>query len=64
MSQKIADKDITQRNELGQNVLVVPKGQPVPDDLEAAAAATVPIRQAEVEQPEPKAKPKRSKSKK
>jgi hypothetical protein len=32
-SQNLAAKDIVRRNHLGQNVLVVPKGQPIPDDL-------------------------------
>lgn len=33
---KIAKKDITIQNDLGQTVVVVPAGQPVPDDLDAA----------------------------
>lgn len=52
MSQKIAEKDITRVNEAGQRVLVVPKGQPIPADLEEAVADTVPVRQAE--EPAPK----------
>jgi hypothetical protein len=32
-SQNLAAKDIVRRNHLGQNVLVVPKGQPIPADL-------------------------------
>lgn len=30
----LAAKDIVRRNHLGQNVLVVPKGQPIPDHIE------------------------------
>jgi hypothetical protein len=33
-SQDLAAKDIVRRNHLGQNVLVVPKGQPIPDSVE------------------------------
>jgi hypothetical protein len=33
VSKNVAAKDIVRRNHLGQNVLVVPKGQPIPDDL-------------------------------
>jgi hypothetical protein len=32
-NQNLAAKDIIRRNDLGQNVVVVPKGQPIPDDL-------------------------------
>lgn len=31
---KIAEKDITRVNDLGQNVVLVPKGQPIPEDLD------------------------------
>jgi hypothetical protein len=47
LSAKIADKDITRVNEAGQTVLVVPKGQRIPANLEEAASDTVPVRQAE-----------------
>lgn len=57
MSEKIAKEDIVKENAAGQQVVVVPKGQPIPDDLDAAVEATVPITQAEPE-------PKGSKSKK
>jgi hypothetical protein len=33
MSKNIAAKDVIRRNDLGQMVLVVPKGQPIPDGL-------------------------------
>jgi len=33
-SENLAAKDIVRRNHLGQNVLVVPKGQPIPEGLE------------------------------
>jgi hypothetical protein len=51
-AEKIAEEDIVVRNELGQNVVVVPKGQPIPDDFdeEAYAARTVSIRQADRDQ--------------
>lgn len=32
--QNLAARDIVRRNHLGQNVLVVPKGQPIPDGLD------------------------------
>lgn len=32
--ENLAAKDIVRRNHLGQNVVVVPKGQPIPADLE------------------------------
>jgi hypothetical protein len=32
-NQNLAAKDIVRRNHLGQNVVVVPKGQPIPEDL-------------------------------
>lgn len=52
-SQKVAEEDITGTNELGQTVVLVPKGHPIPDDFdeEAAASSTVPIRQAPEEEP-------------
>lgn len=31
----IAARDIVRRNHLGQNVVVVPKGQPIPEDVDA-----------------------------
>jgi hypothetical protein len=34
MSDKVAKKDIVRKNHLGQNVVVVPKGQLIPDGLE------------------------------
>jgi hypothetical protein len=34
MAGRIAKKDIVRTNHLGQSVVVVPKGQPIPDDLE------------------------------
>jgi hypothetical protein len=34
MADKVADKDITIENAMGQTVVVVPEGQPVPDDLD------------------------------
>lgn len=34
MSQRIAERDIVQKNAAGQNVVVVAKGQPIPDGLE------------------------------
>jgi hypothetical protein len=34
MSDRIAKKDIIRTNHLGQRVVVVPKGQPIPDGLE------------------------------
>jgi hypothetical protein len=37
MSEKIADKDIVETNSLGQNVVIVPKGQPIPAHLSKAA---------------------------
>ena len=39
MSNRIAEKDITEVNSLGQTVVVVPKGQRVPDGIEPPAAA-------------------------
>jgi hypothetical protein len=39
MGTNLAAKDIIRRNNLGQNVVVVPKGQPIPDDLEDVTAA-------------------------
>ena len=47
--ERIAEQDIVRRNELGQNVVIVPKGQPIPEgfDEDEAAARSVPIRQAE-----------------
>lgn len=33
-TQNIAARDVIRKNHLGQHVLVVPKGQPIPDDLE------------------------------
>lgn len=55
MSEKIAKEDIVVRNELGQNVVVVPKGQPIPKDFDEdeAAARTVPIRNAPQDEAEP-----------
>ena len=52
-SQKVAEEDIVVTNELGQNVVVVAKGHPIPDDFdeETAASSTVPIRQADEEEP-------------
>lgn len=38
-AKNLAAKDIVRRNHLGQNVLVVPKGQPIPDDLEDVTEA-------------------------
>lgn len=46
MSDKIAKKDIVKENEIGQQVVIVPAGQPIPEDLDAAVAATVPQRDA------------------
>lgn len=37
MTQKIAEKDLTRRNALGQNVVVVPKGQPIPEGFDSAS---------------------------
>lgn len=34
MGQNLAAKDIVRRNQIGQNVVVVPKGQPIPEGLE------------------------------
>jgi hypothetical protein len=34
MSSTLAAKDIVRRNHLGQHVVVVPKGQPIPEGLE------------------------------
>lgn len=34
MSKNIAAKDIVRRNHLGQNVMLVAKGQPIPDGLD------------------------------
>jgi hypothetical protein len=31
--QSLAARDIVRRNHLGQNVVIVPKGQPIPADL-------------------------------
>lgn len=39
MAEKIAERDITQVNALGQTVVVVPKGQPIPADLDVDAKA-------------------------
>lgn len=47
MADKIAKEDITQVNEAGQTVVLVPAGQPIPDDLDAKLAATVPHRHAD-----------------
>jgi hypothetical protein len=35
VAEKTASKDITIENAMGQTVVVVPAGQPVPDDLDA-----------------------------
>ena len=32
--ESIAARDIVRRNSFGQNVVVVPKGQPIPDSIE------------------------------
>lgn len=37
MTDKIAEEDITEVNALGQTVVVVPKGQPVPEGVDAPA---------------------------
>jgi hypothetical protein len=37
MSDKVAKKDIIRTNHLGQRVVVVPKGQVIPDGLELQA---------------------------
>ena len=65
-SERIAEKDIVVRNELGQHVVVVPKGQPIPADFdeEAYAAQSVPIRQADEEEPEEEKPAKRTAKKK
>ena len=34
MTGKVAKQDITRRNHLGQMVVVVPKGHPIPEGLE------------------------------
>jgi hypothetical protein len=61
-AERIAEEDIVVRNEAGQYVVVVPKGQPIPDDFdeEAYAARTVSIRQADAED-EPDEEPKTAK---
>lgn len=33
-AKNVAAKDIVRTNAIGQHVLVVPKGQPIPDDLD------------------------------
>ena len=33
-TQNLAAKDIVRKNEIGQHVLVVPKGQPIPEGLD------------------------------
>ena len=33
-SENVAARDIVRRNSFGQNVVVVPKGQPIPDSIE------------------------------
>lgn len=45
---KVAQKDIVVENNAGQNVVVVPAGQPVPDDLDdrKKAAKAGPVSQA------------------
>ena len=35
--ERIAEQDIVRRNELGQNVVIVPKGQPIPEGFDYAA---------------------------
>lgn len=44
---KVAKDDITVKNNAGQNVVVVPAGQPIPDDLDAQKklAAVGPVSQ-------------------
>lgn len=37
--QKVAKEDIVVQNEAGQNIVVVPAGQPIPDDLDERKAA-------------------------
>jgi hypothetical protein len=61
-AERIAEEDIVVRNEAGQYVVVVPKGQPIPDDFDEDeyAARTVSIRQADVED-EPEDEPKAAK---
>lgn len=39
MSEKIAEKDITKVNELGQNVVLVAAGQPIPEDLDLTGSS-------------------------
>jgi len=50
MSDKIAKEDIVRENANGQQVVVVPAGQPIPEDLDAAVEQTVGIRQASNEE--------------
>lgn len=57
MSDKVAKEDIVRENEAGQQVVVVPKGQPIPDDLDAAIDASIPVRQAAEEAPVEEKKP-------
>lgn len=39
MSERIAKEDITETNDLGQTVVVVAAGQPIPDGVGSAAKA-------------------------
>ena len=64
--QKFAKEDITAKNELGQTVVLVPKGQPIPDDFneEEYAARTVAVRNADDETVDEARGIKRAESKK
>jgi hypothetical protein len=65
-TEKIAEEDIVVRNELGQMVVVVPKGQPIPEDFdeETYASRSVPIRQADEAEGEADDKPAKRSAKK
>jgi virulence-associated protein VagC len=70
VGQKLAKEDIVEVNEAGQHVVVVPAGQPIPDDLQErkqAAKESAPSQEEPEDAAsadEPKARSKRSSSKK
>lgn len=57
-SQKVATEDIIEKNENGQNVVVVPAGQPIPDGVDVPKAKTT-VETAAVASPAKKSPRKR-----